>query len=503
VLRHHHHAHELRPALGAAVSAASLAVLATAIATGGGPGQVAPVAILVAALAIGATRAYQALLQWRSLVALLIVVIFFIPIKRYTLPGSLPFDLEPYRVIVALVILCWLTSLLIDRALQLHGSVLDWPLLVILFAVLGSAIVNPGRVSGVGLAVPKSLTFFLSYLFVYYLLVSVVRTQEALDGLVKLLVICGGILGLLAIVEARTNYNFFDNLQSLIPLLRYRTFNDTAFSASELGRGGRLRVYASAQHPIALAALLVMLLPLCVYLARKTRQRRWWVCGLLMAVGMLGTQSRTGVIMLLVVVLVFLWLRPKETRRLWPALIPLLAIVQVLMPHTIGNLKSAFFPQGGLVAEQAHVVRANQLQYGHGRLATVGPTFAQVSEQPLLGVGYGTRITSGLPETINAIVLDNAWLGTLLEVGFIGALGYVWLFGRAVRKLGHLARHDHGDRGWLAVAIAAGIASFAIGMLTYDAFSFVQVTFMTFIMLGLASVLLSIVEREQDPAAAA
>src|SRR5438132_3770048 len=292
-------------------------------------------------------------------------------------------------------------------------------------------------------------------IFVYSLLVSGVRTQAALDGIVKLLVICGAILGLLAIVEARTNYNFFDNLQSVIPLLRYRTFNDMAFSASELGRGGRLRVYASAQHPIALAALLVMLLPLCVYLVRKTRQRRWWVCGVLMAVGMLGTQSRTGVIMLLVVVIVFLWLRPKETRRLWPALIPMLAIVQVLMPHTIGNLRSAFFPQGGLVAEQAHVVRANDLQVGHGRLATLGPTMAQVSEQPLLGVGYGTRITAGLPETINAIVLDDAWLGTLLEIGFIGALGDDRPVGPAVRQLRHLGQRDDRDRGWLAVALAA------------------------------------------------
>jgi hypothetical protein len=368
--------------------------------------------------------------------------------------------------------------------------------------VLGSAIANPGRVSGVGLLVPKSLTFFLSYLFVYYLLVSVVRTQESLDGIVKLLVTSGGILGFLAIIEARTNYNWFDHLQSIIPLLRYRTFNDTAFSASELGRGGRLRVYASAQHPIALAALLVMLIPLCIYLVRKTRQRRWGLAGLFMAVGMLGTQSRTGVIMLLVVVIVFLWLRPKETRRLWPALIPMLVVVQVLMPHTIGNLKSAFFPQGGLVAEQAHVVRPGDLQVGHGRLATLGPTMAQVSEQPLLGIGYGTRITSGPPETINAIVLDDAWLGTLLEIGFIGALGYVWLFSRSVRKLGRLAKNDHDDRGWLAAALAAGIASFAVGMLTYDAFSFVQVTFMTFIMLGLASVLLDIDKRDHEAATA-
>jgi hypothetical protein len=480
------------------VSAAAVAVLATAIVAGSSPATIAPVAVFVALMAVGATRAYQALLQWRTLVAILVLVIFFIPIKRYTLPGSLPFDLEPYRVIVAVVVACWLTSLLLDRDLRIHGSVLDWPLAVIFFAVFGSALANPGRVAGVGLAVPKSLTFFLSYLFVYYLLVGVVRTQAALDGLVKLLVTCGGILGGLALLEARTNYNFFDHLQGFIPILRYRVFNDMAFSTSEIARGGRLRVYASAQHPIALAALLTMLLPLCIYLVRKTGQRRWWLAALLMSVGMLGTQSRTGVIMLLVVVLVFLWLRPRETKRLWPALIPMIAVVHVLMPQTIGNLVEAFFPKGGLVAEQAHVVRANDLQVGHGGLATLGPTMAQVSEQPLLGIGYGTRITAGPPETINAIVLDDAWLGTLLEVGFIGALGFVWLYWRSVRRLGRMAKEDPGDRGWLAAALAASIASFAIGMLTYDTFSFVQVTFMSFIMLGIASVLIALRDEEDS-----
>ena len=55
-------------------------------------------------------RARGLVLPWRAVVGLIVVVIFFIPIKRYTLPGSLPFDLEPYRVVVALCVGCWATS---------------------------------------------------------------------------------------------------------------------------------------------------------------------------------------------------------------------------------------------------------------------------------------------------------------------------------------------------------------------------------------------------------
>jgi hypothetical protein len=348
------------------------------------------------------------------------------------------------------------------------------------------------------LTVPKALTFFLSYVFVYYLLSSVVNDYDGVDRLVRLIVACGGVLGGFALLESRTNYNIFDHLHSFMPFLTYRVFNDTAFSTSEIARNGRLRVYASAQHPIALAALFVMLLPLCIYLVRRTRQKRWWIAALLVVLGMLGTESRTGIIMLLVVAITYLCLRPRETRRLWPAIIPLLALVHVLMPQTLGNLRAAFFPKGGIVAEQAHVVRPGDLQVGHGRLATIGPTMNQLSNSPIFGIGYGTRITAG-PGT-NAIVLDDAWLGTFLEIGVAGGFGWILFFGLAIRRLGHRARSDTSDEGWLRVGLTASIASFAIGMLTYDAFSFVQVTFMAFILLGLAGVILRI-ERERAAAA--
>ncbi len=47
---------------------------------------------------------------WRRL----ILVILFIPIRRYSLPGNLPFELEPYRLLVALLLVGWGASLLVD-----------------------------------------------------------------------------------------------------------------------------------------------------------------------------------------------------------------------------------------------------------------------------------------------------------------------------------------------------------------------------------------------------
>jgi O-antigen ligase len=89
-------------------------------------------------------------------------------------------------------------------------------------------------------------------------------------------------------------------------------------------------------------------------------------------------------------------------------------------------------------------------------------------------------------------ILDDEWLGTLLETGLLGGFGWLWLFSRAVRRFGRAAKEDLSDRGWLLGALSAGIAAYAIGMLTYDAFAFVQVTFVFFIFLGLGTAVLRI-----------
>ena len=59
---------------------------------------------------------------------------------------------------------------------------------------------------------------------------------------------------------------------------------------------------------------------------------------------------------------------------------------------------------------------------------------------------------------------------------------------RAIRRLAFLARSDAGPDGWLATGLAASIAAYAVGMLTFDSFAFIQVTFLVFIMLGFAAV---------------
>ena len=475
---------ERRSWLPAALLLGLLCATAAATVTGKGVLLVSVISVVVT-VALTQTWIYR----WESLVGLILVVIFFIPIRRYELPANLPIVLEPYRIVVAIVIMLWLASLLIDPSVTLGRSGFRGPVAAIALAAILSLVANPHRVANLSSNVTKSVMFFASFLLVFFLIVSIARRPEVIDALLKTMVTCGAIVAILSIYEFRSGYNIFDHLSGL-PGLRLVSLPEQFGDVTGFSRGGRLRVYASAQHPNALGAALTMLVPLAIYLAMKFRQSRWWLAAALCLLGVFATSSRTSIVMLMVIGAVYLWLRPREVRRLWPALIPLLLVVHVAAPGTLGGLKDAFFPKGGLFAQEA------KNNVGSGRLATLGPTLhREVYPNAVFGEGFGTRIVARDENTTpNAPILDDQWLGTLAETGVVGALAWIWLFGRYVRRLGRVAKEDDSDRAWLCTALAASVLSFAIGMVLYDAFSFIQVAFILWFLLGIGAAVLQLSE---------
>lgn len=461
-----------RSSLSAWVIVASVGILAFAVVAGFPLGELPVFVAAIAILVVG----HRSLLKWRALVVGLLLVILFIPIKRYRIPGDLPFELEPYRVAVILVITAWFASLLVDSRVRLRASGFEGPLALLVLAAIGSIITSSARISelGVDAHVLKELTFLLSFVLVFYLVVSVVRTRALLDTMLKVLVAGGGVIALLAIIEARLGFNPFDRLGGL-------PFLEPAEVVDVTSRAGNVRAYGPAQHPIALSSALVMLIPLGVYLAWNGHGRRWWPVVGLLTLGSLTTMSRTSVVMLLVVVLVFFWLRREHVKRLWPLVIPVLVSVQLVLPGTLGGLKQSFFPEGGLIADQSKSVGSR----GQGRVADLSPTLGEVARRPIFGQGYGSRIVDG--ETPNAQILDNQWLASLLETGYVGGFSLLWLFWLAVRRLGRAAKRDPSTEGVIFVALAASIAGLALGMLTFDAFSFIQVTFFLYLVLAFAA----------------
>jgi len=426
------------------------------------------------------------LFKWRNLLFVLLLVMLFVPIRKYSLSGGAGFQLEPYRAVAGVILVLWVAALLIDQRVRIRPTKFEPQILTIVFVTLASIVANVNRIYALGVQtiVLKGITFFLALILIVYFIASAIRTREELDFVVKVLVAGGAILSFFALIEFNTGFNVFDHLNRVFPLLRneYSGFHDIEV------RGGKARVYGSSQHPIAYGAMLTMLVPLAVYLARRTRTKLWWAAAVLLVLGSLATISRTGIVMIIVILVMYARTFPGFVKRLWPLLVPAILVIHFALPGSLGTLWGSFFPKGGIVAQQEQGTGAS----GSGRLTHIGPGLSQAMQTPLFGQGYSTRVVDETSSLQNAPILDNQWLGTLLETGLLGMAAWIWLFVSFTRRMMRRAREDiAAPDAWLYAALGSAIASFAFGMAFYDAFSFIQVTFVALLMITIGGLLIS------------
>jgi hypothetical protein len=427
----------------------------------------------------------ESVFSWGGAIGLLVLVVWAVPIKSYRLPVALPFSLELYRLVLIVLIGAWLVAIVTgSRGVSAAG--LGKPIGLLAAVGVLSIVANTHALSSAGLQSQaiKSLTYFLSFLLAYLLVCSTIQSLSAAELVVRALVLGAAAIAVAAIYEARTNYDVFDHLHKW-----FSFFEPTRAIKESAKRGTRLRVRASAQHPIALGAALTMALPLAAYLATRARDRAgtifWGAAGTLCVVGALTTVSRTVVLMAVAMTVVALLVRKQAVTRFWPLAIVLLAAVHLAAPHTLGSLYHSFFPKGGLVHSQT--ARAGNV--GSGRVADIGPGFRSWKQAPIFGHGLGTGKVAQSndpgaivdPKTGAPIIFDDQYLNSLVSIGFLGFVGVLWFVWGGVRRLVATARHRAGPASDLIAACAVACAGFGVGMLTFDAFSFVQCTLVFFV----------------------
>jgi O-antigen ligase len=404
--------------------------------------------------------------EWHTLVALFLVVVLFVPIRRYEVPFGLPFQLELYRAVIVVLLLAWCASLLVDQRVRLRRSGLDMPIAAVAVTAVLSVVFNIDGIDGiVGSQVAKSLLFLATFLLVFYFLVSVIRSLHAVEVMGAVLVVGGVVLAAFAALESRFGLTPFDDLHRFLPFLEL-------LQDFEITRGANVRAMASAEHPIALGALFVMILPFAIYFAMKYRRWYQWLAVVILALGATVSVSRTAVVMLATMAFVYFVIRPRETLRLSPLLVPFVVAVHFVTPGTLGSLQASF---------------TEDRLSNKGRTSDYDPAWQQISAKPLLGQGYGTRIPVG-PDK-NADVLDNQWLGSAIETGALGVFSLAWLLGGYIKRIGAAARRRDGPESWLLAGLTAATASWFVGMFLFDAFSFIQATLALFILLAMGSAL--------------
>lgn len=432
----------------------------------------------------GAAVAERRVFTWPRAVATLVAVIWLIPIKSYAFPVKLPFNLEPYRLLIMVMAIAWLIAALSGRA-RLSAAGHGRPIAAMMLVAVVALVANRTAIDAAGLQTQaiKSFSFFLSYSIAFLLVSSTIARVRDVDAVIKMLAVGAVLVAAEAIYESRTQRNLFDDLHSIFPFLVHIGVNRTNFA------GGHLRVRASAQHPIALGAALAISAPLVLYVASRaaTKSRRylWFGATVLILMGAMATESRTAILTIVVMILVALRVRGRQLLRYWPVLLVLVAVTHVAAPGVVSHLYARFNPKGGLIHQQQ--VRPGLR--GSGRLADLGPGLTRWSKAPLFGYGLGTvaatgdKLQAGQATGAPAVttIYDDQYMNTLISIGLIGLIAVVWFVWGSAAKLISAARKVHGEAGNLLSACAIAAAGFAASMFTFDAFSFVQVTLLFFI----------------------
>ena len=456
--------------------------------------------VLLVACLLALRDATAPVFTWTNAAVILLLLIWFVPIKTYSFPVDLPFQLEPYRVFLLVLIFTWLLGLIAGRS-RLSADGHAYPLILLTGGLFATQIVNFNELNA-GSTEPvavKSLSYLLSFVIVFLLVTSTVDSISALEQLLRVLVVGAAIVAATALYDSRFSYNVFEHLHEWIPILEF-----TPREVDEV-RGGRLRVFGSAQHPIALSVALLMVVPFALLLSRRastTRRSRLWVgAALLCTVGAIATVSRTTVVMIIAMLIVGLVLRARAILPYWPLVFVLPVVIHFAAPGALGGLYKSIFPEDGFVSSLG-TGRAGQP--GSGRLADLGPGYDLWSESPFVGRGVGEQeIPPELPpgavqrEGI-AIIFDNQYLSTLVTTGLIGLVALAWFTWGAVVKLARAAKARRGRPSDLIAACSASAAGFGASMLVFDALYFVQCTLIFFIIVAIGFRARSLTTRATD-----
>jgi hypothetical protein len=143
--------------------------------------------------------------------------------------------------------------------------------------------------------------------------------------------------------------------------------------------------------------------------------------------------------------------------------------------------RNSFLPSSGMNAQQSDL--GDPAESG-GRITYPAPSLEEGARKPLLGSGIGTQITIG--EKTNRHLLDDQRLGLLIDTA-AGVPAVAFIVVRFARQQFALARVILGPPGYLPLAWASAVITFAVGVFTFDSFFFAQVTFLLFMILGIGA----------------
>jgi O-antigen ligase len=294
--------------------------------------------------------------------------------------------------------------------------------------------------------------------------------------LLRRLIVGIGLIAALGIVQYATKQLFVDRLQ--IPGL---TDGTAEWSLGQ--RGTAVRPSGLSTSPIEFGVVLAMALPPVIVYAMKARTNRWLyrVILCLTTFAIMLSISRSALLCAAVGVVIMAAAWSARARLLGLAFAAAAAAtIYVVSPGALGTITRLFTG----ASEDPSVL---------SRTGSFDVAFEFIGTSPYLGRGFGTF----LPKYW---ILDNGYLGLLIEGGLLGLLGLLFLIvtaAWAARQARALAATDF-DRD-IAQALVASVAAGATALAFFVGFAFPQSAGTFFLVLGMCGAMLRLTLAERNP----